>query len=168
MQKYFDREWKLFQIAYQPSKGGARTQLERWLDMVKADLGKKRACLACGMRFYDLNRSPIECPGCGAEFDPENIIKSRKGRSAAKTVPRASVKETDDNQIGDDNDNELIDTVVNDNDDDDIVDDAIIDDDIEFESDNGLDVGDDGPGIIQDDIGDEDELMPSLDDKDEN
>ena len=49
-----------------------------------------------------------------------------------------------------------------------IVDDDIIDDDIEFDSDNGLDVGDDGPGIIQDDIGEEDELMPNLDDKDEN
>ena len=48
--------------------------------MAKADLGTKRACLACGMRFYDFSRSPIICPGCGAEFDPENIIKSRKGR----------------------------------------------------------------------------------------
>ena len=126
--------------------------------MVKAHLGKKRACLACGMRFYDLNRNPIECPGCGAKFDPENIIKSRKGRPAAKKVSRVSLKESDDNQIGNDGDNELTDTVVDDND----------DDDIDFDSDNGLDVGDDGPGIIQDDIGDEDELMPNLDDKDEN
>ncbi len=109
------------------------------------------------MRFYDLNRSPIECPGCGAEFDPENIIKSRKGRSATKTASRASLKETDDNQTSNDDDNELTDTVVDDN-----------DDDIDFDNDNGLDVGDDGPGIIQDDIGDEDELMPNLDDKDEN
>ena len=158
MQKYFDREPKLFQIAYQLSKSGVLIQLERWLDMVKADLGKKRACLACGMRFYDLNRNPIECPGCGAEFDPENIIKSRKGRPAAKTASRASVKETDDNQIGNDDDNELTDTVVDVND----------DDDIDFDSGDGLDVGDDGPGIIQDDIVDEDELMPNLDDKDEN
>ena len=126
--------------------------------MVKADLGKKRACLACGMRFYDLNRNPIECPGCGAEFDPENIIRSRKGRSAAKTASRASFKETDDNQISNDDDNELNETVVDDND----------DDDIDFDSDNGLDISDDGAGIIQDDIGDEDELMPNLDDKDEN
>ena len=158
MQKYFDRERKLFQIAYRPTKGGARIQLERWLDMVKADLGKKRACLACGMRFYDLNRHPILCPGCGAEFDPENIIKSRKGRSAVKTASRDSVKDTDDNQVGNDDENVLTDTVVDDND----------DDDIDFDSDNGLDVDDDGPGIIQDDIGDGDELMPNLDDKDEN
>ena len=71
--------------------------------MVKADLGTKRACLACGMRFYDFSRSPIVCPGCGAEFDPENIIKSRKGRPAAKTMPRDDVRTTDDDEIeGDD------------------------------------------------------------------
>ncbi len=127
--------------------------------MAKADLGTKRACLACGMRFYDFSRSPIICPGCGAEFDPENIIKSRKGRPAAKTTSRADVDATDDNQIEDDDDaDELTDAVVDDND----------DDDIDFDDDDDVDVDDDGPGIIQDDISDDDELLPNLDDKDEN
>ena len=125
--------------------------------MTKADLGKKRACLACGMRFYDFNRSPIECPGCGAVFDPVNIIKSRKGRPAAKTAVRDDVSATDDNQIDDDT-NALTDAIVDDKD----------DDDINFDGDDEVDVDDDGPGIIQDDIGDGDELMPSLDDKEEN
>ena len=125
--------------------------------MTKADLGKKRACLACGMRFYDFNRSPIECPGCGAVFDPENIIKSRKGRPAAKTAVRDDVSATDDNQIDDDT-NALTDAIVDDKD----------DDDIDFDGDDEVDVDDDGPGIIQDDIGDGDELMPNLDDKEEN
>ena len=127
--------------------------------MAKADLGSKRACLACGMRFYDFSRSPIICPGCGAEFDPENIIKSRKGRPAAKTTSRADVDATDDDQIEDDDDaDELTDAVVDDND----------DDDIDFDDDDDVDVDDDGPGIIQDDISDDDELLPNLDDKDEN
>jgi uncharacterized protein (TIGR02300 family) len=127
--------------------------------MAKADLGTKRACLACGMRFYDFSRSPIICPGCGAEFDPENIIKSRKGRPAAKTTSRADVDATDDDQIEDDDDaDELSDAVVDDND----------DDDIDFDDDDDVDVDDDGPGIIQDDISDDDELLPNLDDKDEN
>ena len=127
--------------------------------MAKADLGTKRACLACGMRFYDFSRSPIICPGCGAEFDPENIIKSRKGRPAAKTTSRADVGVTDDDQIEDDDDaDELTDAVVDDND----------DDDIDFDDDDDVDVDDDGPGIIQDDISDDDELLPNLDDKDEN
>ena len=127
--------------------------------MAKADLGTKRACLACGMRFYDFSRSPIICPGCGAEFDPENIIKSRKGRPAAKTTSRADVDVTDDDQIEDDDHaDELTDAVVDDND----------DDDIDFDDDDDVDVDDDGPGIIQDDISDDDELLPNLDDKDEN
>jgi uncharacterized protein (TIGR02300 family) len=127
--------------------------------MAKADLGTKRACLACGMRFYDFSRSPIICPGCGAEFDPENIIKSRKGRPAAKTTSRADVDATDDDQIEDDDDaDELTNAVVDDND----------DDDIDFDDDDDVDVDDDGPGIIQDDISDDDELLPNLDDKDEN
>jgi len=52
--------------------------------MAKADLGTKRACLSCAMRFYDFKRSPILCPGCGTEFDPENIIKNPKSRSNSK------------------------------------------------------------------------------------
>ena len=126
--------------------------------MVKADLGTKRTCLACGMRFYDFSRSPIICPGCGAEFDPENIMKSRKGRPAAKSVARDDSDAADDDQIeDDDNAGELVASVVDDND----------DDDIDFDDDDDVDVDDDGPGIIQDDISDDDELLPNLDDKDD-
>ena len=127
--------------------------------MAKADLGTKRACLACGMRFYDFSRSPIICPGCGAEFDPENIIKSRKGRPAAKSAARDDSDVAHDDQMeDDDNADELVADVVNDND----------DDDIEFDDDDDVDVDDDGTGIIQDDISDDDELLPNLDDKDDN
>jgi len=126
--------------------------------MAKADLGTKRACLACGMRFYDFSRSPIICPGCGAEFDPENIIKSRKGRPAAKTAARDDSDAADDDQMEEvDNADELVAGVVDDND----------DDDIDFDDDDDVDVDDDGPGIIQDDISDDDELLPNLDDKDD-
>ena len=126
--------------------------------MAKADLGTKRACLTCGMRFYDFKRSPIVCPGCGTQFDPENIIKSRKGRSAVKTTSRADVDLTNDDQIEDDDANELPNAVVDGNN----------DDDIDFENDEDVNVDNDGPGIIQDDISDDDELLPNLDDKDEN
>ena len=127
--------------------------------MAKADLGTKRACLACGMRFYDFSRSPIICPGCGAEFDPENIIKSRKGRPAAKTAARDDSDVADDDQMeDDDNADELVAGVVDDNN----------GGDIDFDDDDDVDVDGDGPGIIQDDISDDDELLPNLDDKDEN
>jgi len=124
--------------------------------MAKLDLGTKRVCLACGMRFYDFSRSPIVCPGCGAEFDLENIIKSRKGRSAPKTIPRDYVDATDDVKVDNIVANEPTETVIDEND----------DDEIDFDDDD-VDVDDDGPGIIQDDISDDDELLPNLDDKDE-
>ena len=54
--------------------------------MVSAELGQKHRCFSCGMKFYDFNKSPITCPGCGSEFDPENLLKSRRGKSAAKPV----------------------------------------------------------------------------------
>ena len=126
--------------------------------MAKADLGTKRACLACGMRFYDFSRSPIICPGCGAVFDPGNIIKSRKGRPAAKSAARDDSDAANDDQMeGDDNADELVAGVVDDND----------VDDIDFDEDEDVDVDDDGPGIIQDDISEDDELLPNLDDKDD-
>ena len=98
------------------------------------------------------------CPGCGTEFDRENIIKSRKGRPADKTTSRADDDVTDDDQIEHDDARKLTDAVVDDND----------DNDIDFDDDDDVDVDDDSPGIIQDDISDDDELLPNLDDKDEN
>ena len=126
--------------------------------MAKAELGTKRVCLACGMRFYDFSRSPIVCPGCGAEFDPENNVKSRKGRPTAKTSAGGDANTADDDRIESHDDAvELVADVVDEND----------DDDIDFDDGDDVDVDDDGPGIIQDDIRDDDELLPSLDDKDE-
>ena len=58
--------------------------------MAKAELGLKRTCLSCGMRFYDFNRTPIICPGCQAAFDPEAVSTSRRGRATAKDSPKAS------------------------------------------------------------------------------
>ena len=54
--------------------------------MVTAELGQKRRCFSCGMKFYDFNKSPIICPECGGEFDPENLLKSRRGKSTTKVA----------------------------------------------------------------------------------
>ena len=129
--------------------------------MAKVELGVKRSCLSCDMRFYDFKRSPIICPGCGTEFDPENLLKSRKGRAAPKSVSKAQLSgDTDDADDLDDNDFDLDEDVDTDT--------AIdeIDDDIDFDDDDDVDDAD-GPGIIHDDISDGDELLPNLDKKDE-
>ena len=125
--------------------------------MAKADLGTKRACLSCGMRFYDFKRSPILCPGCGAEFDPENIIKNRKSRPTSKAANAVGTDASDDDQIETDEADALAETIVVGNEDND-------DDNIDFDDDE-VNEDADGPGIIQDDISDDDELLPSLDDK---
>ena len=48
--------------------------------MAKIERGIKRICQGCGALYYDLNKDPIICPKCGAEFDPEAILKSRRTR----------------------------------------------------------------------------------------
>ena len=124
--------------------------------MAKADLGTKRACLSCGMRFYDFKRSPILCPGCGTEFDPENIIKNRKSRSNSKAANGADKGVGDNDQIETDETDASAESIVVGKD----------DDDIDFDDDE-VNEDADGPGIIQDDISDDDELLPSFDDKDD-
>ena len=41
--------------------------------------GTKRTCLGCEVRFYDLARSSIVCPSCGAPYTPapEQIVQAR-------------------------------------------------------------------------------------------
>ena len=126
--------------------------------MAKVELGLKRTCLSCDMRFYDFKRSPIICPGCGTEFDPENLLKGRKSRAAPKGARRANVSDDAADLDETEFDDEDVNVAVNKDDD---------DDDIDFDEDD-VDVDDtDGPGIIQDDITDGDELLPNLDDKDD-
>lgn len=134
--------------------------------MAKADLGIKRACLSCGMKFYDFNRTPIICPGCSTEFSLENLLTSRKGRSAVKSaVSKAQAKKADDvedqENIHDDEDG----------DDENAEQNAGIgeedDNDLDYEEED-VSEDSDGPGIIQDEITEDDELLPNLDDGDEN
>ena len=68
--------------------------------MNEIELGVKRRCVSCGTKFYDFLKSPITCPKCGAEFDPEQLLKSRKGRVAIKSaVVEATKKETDEDEF---------------------------------------------------------------------
>ena len=51
--------------------------------MSKPEWGIKRVCPSCSIKYYDFNKSPIICPKCEFEFDPDLLLKSRKGRSIA-------------------------------------------------------------------------------------
>ena len=117
--------------------------------MAKAELGIKRVCSSCNMRFYDFDRSPIICPGCGAVFDPQRNTKSQKSPSEPKAqkMVNESIVEADKGT------------------------EVEVDDDLDFDEndvDVDVDVDDkDGPGLIQDEIADDDELLPNLDSQDE-
>ena len=52
--------------------------------MAHANLGRKQRCTSCGIKFYDLKKTPAVCPACGTQFDPEVLLKSRRGRASAK------------------------------------------------------------------------------------
>lgn len=51
--------------------------------MAKPELGTKRQCQSCGAKFYDLNKSPILCPKCGAAFAAVAIAATVASRRAA-------------------------------------------------------------------------------------
>ena len=71
--------------------------------MAIKERGVKRTCQACGGVFYDLLNDPIICPKCGAGYDPEAILKSRKTR--LPTMAEQEVKiENDDADASDKND----------------------------------------------------------------
>src|SRR5271165_1675171 len=50
--------------------------------VAKPDLGSKRHCQNCGAKFFDLNKSPILCPKCGAEFEAVALTRA-PARAAA-------------------------------------------------------------------------------------
>jgi uncharacterized protein (TIGR02300 family) len=74
--------------------------------------GAKRVCQSCGVKFYDFSRTPIVCPKCGTQFDPEVLLKSRRPRAsaakpakaAAPVKPKQVEEEDDDIDLGADDD----------------------------------------------------------------
>ena len=68
--------------------------------MSKPEWGIKRVCPSCNIKYYDFNKNPIICPKCEFEFDPDLLLKSRKGRSIATksedNVVSSDVKKEDE------------------------------------------------------------------------
>lgn len=121
--------------------------------MAKADLGLKRSCTACGMRFFDFNRKPITCPGCSTEFDPENLVKPSKTR-APKVADKPSDASGEDEAVIEDG----AETGFDDNpagaNDDAPDSDGLDYDDGEADEEEG--------GLIQDNIAPDDELLTNI------
>lgn len=130
--------------------------------MAKADLGLKRTCLSCGMRFYDFNRAPIVCPGCQTEFDPEAVIRSRRGRASAKDTEKetkAAAAAVAEDAVETTEDDEAANESGADGGDDD---EAVGFDNDDIDADN-----DDSAGLISDDLDEDEEILPGIPKEDE-
>lgn len=121
------------------AKAAVRLHKRQWRRVLaKPEWGLKRTCLSCGARFYDMQREPIVCPNCEAEFDPLALVRPRRARAAAaaasapkpKPVPQVAEpaeEESDDIALDEDIDPAL--AIEDDSDDDVIADADDIDDD---------------------------------------
>jgi uncharacterized protein (TIGR02300 family) len=94
--------------------------------VAKADRGTKRQCQSCATKFYDLNREPVLCPSCGAEFklvvaevpvEKEKVVEEVKTEvvdtDAAAVVVGAEVISLDDVEDDDDDDDDDEDVIEN-------------------------------------------------------
>jgi len=57
----------------------------------KAKFGERRACFACGCKFYDMHRAPPTCPRC--RTDVSNPPK------AGDEVPFAAIEEEEEEVV---------------------------------------------------------------------
>ena len=138
--------------------------------MAKPEWGKKRTCQSCGTKYYDLNKTPMICPSCGVEFDPDIFLKTKKGKSLSSKIITDNEKEltadiSDLDDIHSNSDNEVVSDddpllEINKDDQNDITDDdnIAIDEDISFIDDD--DVTED------DDISDENSINVEISEED--
>ena len=62
--------------------------------MTKPELGTKRLCANCSARYYDLNKTPITCPKCGAPFEVvATTPRTRFGQQAVASQPELEPEE---------------------------------------------------------------------------
>ena len=129
--------------------------------MAKPEWGKKRICLACNTKYYDFNKSPIICPSCGSEFDPDIYLKSRKGKNlSAKVVSEKKQNMSEDMSNIDDIETDTDDEVVSD--DDPLLDINTEKQDTEAEAGVELNIDEDISFIDEDDINEDDDVNEEI------
>jgi uncharacterized protein (TIGR02300 family) len=94
----------------------------------RPELGIKRTCAQCAVRFYDLGRAPAQCPACGAAQPPPRartaaIPRGAGTRWSTRTAPAVVAAVAEDDAVP------LLDTA--DADDDEADDDALPDEAVE-------------------------------------
>lgn len=119
--------------------------------MAKPELGIKRLCAGCGAKYYDLNRDPIVCPKCGAEFQ---LVVAATPTTAPKPATARKVDDDDDTDLETESDDVEVISL----------------EDAEEEEEAGEDIPDLGDDDIEDadtDIGGDSALIEDDDDDDD-
>ena len=130
--------------------------------MSNPEWGIKRVCPSCSIKYYDFNKNPIICPKCEFEFDPDLLLKSRKGR----TITTKTEDDVTSNDVKQENEtvNEDINSIENDDDILEIDDETEIqNDDIDGDVENSINNNDDDIEIIDDDLEDKDDFSIEID-----
>lgn len=80
--------------------------------MADPQLGQKRTCVECGVRFYTLQKMPPVCPVCGAEQpasdsplkkrDEDILLEKSKSLKAAVPEDDLDIDTADDDVTADD------------------------------------------------------------------
>ena len=104
------------------------------------------------------------CPGCPTEFDPEAVIRSRRGRAAPKSAKAAEepAAETANEEAEEEAEEEAISTNNGE-------DASSGESDIEFDGDDDdIDAdADDRAGLISNDLDGEEDILPGIPEEDE-
>ena len=132
--------------------------------MSKPEWGIKRVCPSCSIKYYDFNKNPIICPKCEFQFDPDLLLKSRKGRTVAT--------KTEDNTVSSDVEKEQetleedINKIEDDNEIFEIEEESDIPDD-NIDNDINKNIEDHDLKIIDDDLDDKDDFSIEVNDENE-
>ncbi|MDB2635888.1 TIGR02300 family protein [Alphaproteobacteria bacterium] len=61
------------------------------------DLGHKRTCPHCGVKYYDFYQDELDCPECGKSIEAVNITKPKRGRKAGISISTVAPKTNKEN-----------------------------------------------------------------------
>ena len=100
--------------------------------MAKPAWGKKRVCVNCGARFYDMKKNPATCPKCGTEDNLQPLLKPRRTPTSkpAALQPKAANDDAEETDIPDDIDDVEVDEEEEDG--------LLVDDDLDDEGDDDV------------------------------
>lgn len=63
---------------------------------IPVNLGTKRSCPKCALKFYDFARPTIQCPKCGTEVDPDAELQILRQPSESKKSVKKVIRDEEE------------------------------------------------------------------------